>query len=65
MSNRADSYPSEVLCPLVDRVIRAYECIETQDGVAGMLREDSIPPEYKVKLRWREICRQCKYFETD
>ena len=65
MSNRADSYPSEVLCPLVDRVIQAYECIETQDGVAGMLREDSIPPEYKVKPHWREICMQCKYFETD
>ena len=65
MSNRANEYPSEVLCPLVDRVISADDCIENQDCAYGMIKEETLPSEYKQKPNWREICMQCKYFETD
>lgn len=63
MPNRANSYPNEVMCPLVDHMIDSVDCIENQDCVNGMLK--SIPEEYMQKGQWRNICKQCPYFEIN
>lgn len=63
MSNRANSYPNKVMCPLVERMIDDIDCIENQDCVNGLLK--SIPEEYTQKAHWKNICEQCPYFEID
>ena len=65
MSNRANEYPDEVFCPLVGRIIVADDCLECQAAANHELLPDAIPAEYRQNTRWREICMQCKYFETE
>lgn len=65
MSNRANAYPKQVLCPLVDSMIEDIDCMENQDVANDLIVEESMPDKYKKKENWREICEQCKYFEID
>lgn len=65
MSNRANEYPKQMFCPLVESKIENIDCIENQDVVNHLITENSMPQEYKQKENWREICEQCKYFEID
>ena len=50
-----------VFCPLVDRKIEDIDCIENRDVVDGMLVESSLPDEYKRKINWKDICRNCQW----
>lgn len=64
MTNRANEYPDKVLCPLVDEIIDAGDCVVTQDITTGLLKPTALLPEFDAKENWREICKQCKYFEN-
>lgn len=46
----------KILCPLVDKKIDIIECVENRD-----IKEESIPPKYKTKVDWKNICEKCKY----
>lgn len=48
----------EIICPLVDRTITIDDCMENRETI-----EESIPDEYKQKKDWKEICKNCKYYE--
>lgn len=50
-------------CPLVDNHIEIGDCVVFSDVAAGMLKEDCIPKEYRKKDNWREICKNCKYYD--
>ena len=63
MANRANEYPNEVLCPLVDEIIDCGDCIENQDVARGGINEASMPAKFKQKLDWKDICLHCKYHE--
>lgn len=58
----ANNTVEQVMCPLVDRMISAAECIENADVVRGMIKPDTMPEEYKEKPDWREICAKCKWY---
>lgn len=45
-----------VFCPLVDKHISIDDCMENKE-----VKEKFIPPEYKEKPNWKEICNGCKY----
>ncbi len=45
-----------ILCPLVDEKISAVDCLENI-----YIKEECIPPKFKVKKDWKEICENCKY----
>lgn len=49
---------SMILCPLVDRLIDAVDCMENRD-----IKDEFIPQEYKVKEDWKTICKNCPYHE--
>jgi hypothetical protein len=55
-----DRYPNEekVLCPLIDGIITPVDCMENRD-----IREEAIPDKFKQKPDWKEICKNCKYYE--
>ena len=44
-------------CPLVDDKITPVECMENRD-----IKEEFIPEKFKQKNDWKEICRNCKYY---
>lgn len=48
----------KIACPLIDRLISPVDCMENQ-----ALKEESIPPKFKKKENWKEICENCKYQE--
>lgn len=64
MPNRANEYPEAVMCPLVDEMIAADDCIENQDVAAGMITDETMPDRFKEKENWREMCKGCEYYET-
>ena len=47
-----------ILCPLINNYIDIVDCMENRDT-----REESIPQKFKVKEKWKEICKKCKYHE--
>ena len=51
------------MCPLVDRMISAVDCIENADVARGMIKPDTMPEEYKAKADWRDICAKCKWYD--
>lgn len=55
-----DRYFNEenVLCPLIDGIITPVDCMENRE-----IREESIPDKFKHKPNWKEICKNCKYYE--
>ncbi len=61
MPNRAQEYPDEVFCPLVEQIIPAYDCIEIQDCASGMLA--NVYGFDFLYTDWKPICRNCKYHE--
>lgn len=65
MANRANEYPDSVFCPLVDAIIEDIDCVENQDVVSDMIKDDTMPVKYKAKPNWRQICLACKYYEID
>ncbi len=65
MLNRANEYPEKVLCPLVNEWIEDVDCIENQDCVHLVIKEDTLPQKYKNFSDWREICQKCKYHEYE
>lgn len=65
MSNRADEYPEQMLCPLVEHLILVDDCIENQNYADRLIMEDTLPPEYMRLPNWRDVCQQCKYHEID
>ena len=52
----------DIFCPLVDAKIDTGECVENTDVVRGIIKEYTMPEEYKQKENWKEICKNCKYF---
>ena len=52
-----------VCCPLVDELITSADCIENSDIVRGMIKEASMPAKYKTKDNWKELCKNCKYYD--
>lgn len=50
-----------VMCPLVNRMIQSFDCMENSDAIDGILKKDSIPEEYKGLQNWEEICKNCKW----
>ena len=63
MANRANEYPEEVLCPLVDTIIGCDDCIENQAIACDMFIEATVPAKFKQKSDWKNICLNCKYYE--
>ena len=53
---------NKVMCPLADNFIEIYECIENVDVVDGLIKEKTMPERFKVKENWKEICKNCKYY---
>ena len=52
----------EIFCPLIDAKIDIGECVENTDVVGGIIKEYTMPEEYKQKENWKEICKNCKYY---
>lgn len=48
----------KILCPLVDLKISIDECMENRE-----IKDEYIPSKYKRKENWREICKNCKYYD--
>ena len=46
----------KIFCPLVEKKIDIVDCMENCD-----IKDEYIPPEYKEKANWKEICSKCKY----
>lgn len=57
-----DKAPEKVLCPLVNRMIDAIDCIENVDVVNGLIKESCLPEEYKIE-NYKEICKACQWHE--
>ena len=51
-----------VKCPLIDAPIGIIECSENSDIVRGLFVEESLPEEYKRKANWKDICKNCKWY---
>lgn len=51
---------NRVMCPLVNKMIEDIDCIENRDVVEGLIKESSLPEEYKVN-NFRNICKNCKW----
>ena len=49
-----------IQCILVDKKIEDIDCIENREIVDGNLSEESLPEEYKTKVDWKNICKNCK-----
>lgn len=50
----------DIRCPLVNnKIIDDIDCLENSDVVDGMIKEKSMPKEFKIKQNWREICKSC------
>ena len=47
----------KIICPLVDVKIDIIDCMENRD-----IKEDFIPEKYKQKEDWKEICKNCQYY---
>ncbi len=47
----------KIICPLVDKAITPIDCMENRE-----IKEEFIPDEYKLKENWKEICKNCKYY---
>lgn len=47
-----------IFCPLVDGEITKVDCMENRD-----IKDEFIPVEYKVKEDWKELCKNCQYYE--
>jgi hypothetical protein len=56
-----DETPKEILCPLVDEMLRADDCIPFQDISNGLIKERNMPDKFKIKPDWRSICQDCKW----
>ena len=50
-----------IQCILVDKKIEDIDCIENREIVDGNLSEESLPEEYKTKVDWKNICKNCKW----
>ena len=50
-----------IQCILVDKKIEDVDCIENREIVDGNLCEESLPEEYKTKVDWKNICKNCKW----
>ncbi|MGN0585320.1 MAG: hypothetical protein ACI4JD_07685 [Ruminococcus sp.] len=48
----------KVLCPLIDKKISIVDCMENRET-----KDESIPEAYKQKTDWKNICRNCKYYD--
>lgn len=62
MENR---YLDNMICPLINELIDAGECIENQDIVDMFVKDIHLPLKYKEKENWREICKNCKYHNQE
>ena len=47
----------KIMCPLVERLITAVDCMENQG-----IKDEFVPSEYKQKEDWREVCKNCKWY---
>lgn len=52
-----------IYCPMIDDYIDIADCIENVDVVDGLIVESSLPQKYKKKKEWKDICKQCKYYD--
>lgn len=50
-----------IRCPLVGELIENIDCIENADAVDGMIKRDSVPERFKVKVDWETICKNCRW----
>lgn len=53
----------KIFCPLIDKDIIVADCVENTAVVDKLLKEDSLPKKFKQKENWREICKNCKYYD--
>lgn len=54
-----------VKCPLTDKEIDSFDCLENTDIIDEMYgNKSNIPDEFKVKPDYKEICKKCKYHES-
>lgn len=51
-----------ILCPLVDIMIEKNNCLENTMVNAGFMDEFTMIEKFREKENWREICRNCKYY---
>ena len=47
----------KIICPLVDSEIEIIDCVENRD-----IKEVCIPEKYKKKENWKDICKNCEYY---
>lgn len=47
-----------VFCHLVDGEITKIDCMENRD-----IKDEFIPDKYKVKENWKDLCKNCHYYE--
>ncbi len=57
-----ENAPDMVFCPLVEQAIDADSCIENRDITRGLIKEECLPEEYKQKIDWKDICKNCKWY---
>lgn len=52
---------NNIICPLIDAPIEIIDCVENVDSINGLINLDSMPPKYKAKEDYIDICKKCKY----
>lgn len=52
-----------IRCPLVDDMIEVGDCVVCSDVSNGMLKENCIPEKFRQKKNWKNICKNCKYYD--
>lgn len=45
-----------IICPLIDSTITPTECLDNQ-----YTNDEHIPDIFKIKIDWKEICKNCPY----
>ena len=61
-------YPSRVMCPLIDEMLSAGDCVAVTDITDGFIKERVLQDRFKEKENWREICLSCdnrKYVNSE
>lgn len=49
-------------CPLINKKILNSVCVENAMAVEGFLDDNNIISVFKEKENWKEICKNCRYF---
>ena len=53
-------YPSRVMCPLIDEMLSAGDCVAVTDITDGFIKERVLQDRFKEKENCREICEHCE-----